>query len=116
MTEYYLYFPVMHAGIEPDLRIFIEIENRPARESAGYSNDVGLRVASVNTHRVQFHQLAAVVFIESGPAQRAPRRRRRRREIIARGLRLPVVQIEEHRTMAGCRQEHVLELPADVRA
>src|SRR5438034_3093015 len=116
MTEDYLFFAVMHAGIEPELLIFAQIEDGPTRERARYSNDVVLRVASVNTHRVEFHQLAPVVFIESRLPSRSPGCRRRNREIIARGLRLPVVQVKEHRRMARCRQEHVLEAPENMRA
>src|SRR5207245_10190190 len=39
--------------------------NRPAGEAARYFGDVFLRVAAVDTERVQLHQLAPVVFVQA---------------------------------------------------
>src|SRR5207247_2449921 len=73
--------------------------------------DVALRVASIDAERVQFHQLAAVVFVEARAAQP-----RGNRNVLAGRLRLPVIEIEQHGGVTGGREQHVFEVSEDMRA
>ena len=59
---------------------------------------VGLRVAAVDTERVQLEQLAGMVLVE------------------AAGRVLLVVEVAQHRRMAGGRAEQVAEAPERMRA
>src|SRR5260370_19868828 len=51
--------------IKLEIRILPRLVNRPASKAARYFRDVFLRVAAIHTERVQFHQLASVIFIQT---------------------------------------------------
>ena len=67
MAQDDFFFPVVHSRIELKLGEFLWIVNRPSRERPGDGNDIVLGIASIDAERVQFHQLAAVIFIEARP-------------------------------------------------
>ena len=80
----------------------------PSGENARQRNHVRLRVAAIHAERVQLHQLARVVFVQS---LEAPLRRR------AAGCGVtPVVEIEQHRRVLRRRAQQVAETAEHVRA
>src|SRR5262245_160567 len=101
MSEDDLFLPIVTAGIELEFRILLLIENRPSGKSACDGDDVLLCVASIYAQRVELHQLARIVLVEAGSPGT-----RRQRQIVARHLRLPVVEIEQHCGMLSRRKKH----------
>ena len=104
----------------------------PTGQRSRHLDDVMLRVAAVHAQRVQLHQLAGVVLVETAPLSGARRRleaRRRKsasaatppstipgeRRMRAVGLALPVVEIEEHRRTVRDRAEQIAELAQRAR-
>ena len=108
-----LLLAIVHRRIELKLGNPVGVVDRPAGERARDGDDVGLRVAAVDAERVQLHQLAAVVLVEP----RTPRvgRETSARDLLARRLRLPVVEVEQHRRVASRGQQQVAEPAEDVR-
>ena len=109
MAKDQFFLPVVHRGIELKFRKLLRIVDCPAAESTGDRDDVLLRVASIDTQRMQFEQLAAVVLIQARPAHS-----RRKWNVVARNLRLPIVEIEQHCGMPGCGKQHVLKVSKDI--
>src|SRR5271155_3672095 len=56
---------LVHAGLEAEVAAFFRRIEGPSGEDFGHFGDVFLRVAAVYAERVQFHQFAAVVFVEA---------------------------------------------------
>ena len=81
---------------------------RPAGQDLRHRDDVVLRVAAVHAERVELHQFAAEIFVESLAGKFSGAR--------MRADRLRIVEIQKHRGMARGGQHHVLELSGDVRA
>ena len=54
---------IVHEWREDEFRIF-GTTHRPAGEATRHRDDVGLRIAALHAERVQFHDFAAVVFVE----------------------------------------------------
>src|SRR5215813_12801646 len=110
MAENDLFLSIVSSRIELKLGVLERIVNRPTRKSARYRNHILLGIASVHAQRVQFHQLARIVLIETGPPYPL-----RHDHVIARDLRLPVIEVIQHRGMTGRRQKHVFEMSEHVR-
>src|SRR5689334_16188293 len=55
---------VMHPRTEDECAALIRTINCPARKAARHFLNVTLRVAAVNAERVQFQQLACIVFVD----------------------------------------------------
>ena len=101
-------------------------DDGPAGEGARHLDDVVLRVAAVDAQGVQLHQLAGVVLVQAALALGrrlggAPRPHPlhfvvHRRRHVRRGGRLRVVEVEEHRGVAGGRLEQPAHPPQGVRA
>src|SRR5678815_1255034 len=113
VTKDKLFLSVVPGRIELKLRVLRGVVDRPARECTRYCNNVILSISPINAERVQFEQLAAVVLIETGPL--------RSRNwwslaglIVSWYLRLPVVEIEQHRRVMRRCQQHVLEMSQDI--
>ena len=83
-------------------------DDRPSRENAGESGDVGLAVAAADADRVQLQDFAAQVLVEAAVRALAGSRVR------ADGAR--VVEEVQHRRMTLGGQQHVGEPPEHVRA
>src|SRR6185437_13336372 len=56
---------LMPVGIENEAAAKLRALNGPAGEHLGGLNHVSLRVAAIYTHRVTFHQLAAILLVDS---------------------------------------------------
>src|SRR5215831_18144889 len=110
MAKNDFFLSVVHSRIELKLCEFLRIVDCPTAESSGHADHIALRVPSINTEGVQFEQFATIVLIKAGPPYS-----RRNRNVIARNLRLPVVQIVEHCGVAGRRKQHVSEVSKDIR-
>src|SRR5260370_10656761 len=65
MSEDGLVAGLVHAGFETEVAAFSRLIERPPGEHFGYFGDIFLRVAAVYAERVQFHQLAAIVFVQA---------------------------------------------------
>src|SRR5439155_15636030 len=65
VSEHDLRSGIVHPRLEPESAALPRIRDRPARETPRDVDDVVLRVAAVDAERVQLHQLAAVVLVES---------------------------------------------------
>ena len=74
----------------------------PAGQDMRKRHNILLRVAAIHPHRLEFHQLARVIFVN---ALELPFRVRAVRRAV-----LPVVEVEEHRGMAGGRAKQCAEL------
>src|SRR5215467_14862006 len=110
MAKYDFFLSIVHCRIELKLCEFLRIVDCPPAERSSHRDHIALRVASINTESVQFEQFATIVLIETGSAYS-----RRNRDVIARNLRLPVVQVVEHSGVAGRRKQHVFEMSKDIR-
>src|SRR5262249_60526355 len=111
---------IVEARIEPEAAAKPRVLDRPPREGARDLGHVLLRVAAVHAERVQLHQLAAVVLVETPAgilalwrawrrgqtprhheaAERTPseaRRKRGRSSWLRFPCAQPVVEIEQHR-------------------
>ena len=86
--------------------LLIWLLNRPTGEATRDLLHVFLRVAAVHAHRVQLHQLARVVLIQTTID---PGRFILGRRIWACNTRPPVVQIEQHRGRMRGRAQQVAE-------
>ena len=53
----------MRFGAEHEIAACLRRGHRPTSQCPGHLNDVGLRVAAVDTQCVQFHQFASIVFV-----------------------------------------------------
>ena len=117
--------PVVHAAARGDghaehvllafiVDLFVELEiaalprfaDGPAGEAAGHFGHVLLGVAAIDAERVQFHQLAAVVFVQALAASAWYRS----------ALRLPVIEIEQHGRALRRGEEQVFEMTEHMRA
>src|SRR5262245_50922098 len=106
VAENYLFLGVMHGWIELKLGHAVHVADGPTCEGARHSNDVLLRVASIDAEGVKLEKLASVVFIEPRTSRWAYSLRRK---IFTRRLRLPIVQIVEHRRVASRCKKQVLK-------
>src|ERR1700730_3141702 len=125
------------AGIVLEAAAFVGLLDGPAGEYLGDLGNVALRVASVDTERVQFQQLTAVVFVQ--PAIRFALRirtwllRKAARTSVGavwwhrpvwdsertprvRSHTQPVIKVEQHRRTLGRRDQQIFELAEHVRA
>src|SRR5918994_5144823 len=89
----------------------------PAGQNFGELLNILLRVAAVDAERVQFEQLARIVFVQasrllSALATTAASELRASR---ARADRLKVVEVHQHRRMSGRCEHHVFEPAEHVR-
>src|SRR5271168_5558602 len=64
-SEHELGVGIMQIVVELEFGSLARLLDGPAGEAARYFGDVFLRVAAVNAEGVQFHQLAAVIFIQT---------------------------------------------------
>ena len=64
MLDDFLAF-IVHAVVVEEIAALLRGADGPAGEAARYFGHILLRVAAVDTQGVQFHQFAAVVFIQS---------------------------------------------------
>src|SRR6476620_3173250 len=64
VSEHRLFLEVVHEWREHKLRI-LGISNGPAGEAARDGNHIILRIAAVDTERVQFHDLPAIIFVQT---------------------------------------------------
>ena len=95
----------------------VRLVHRPARQDRRQVGHVRLRVAAVHPHRVQLHNLAAIVLVQSLVARL--RSRIRRIHAIRQRIRpdaQPVVQIHHHRRALRRRQQQVAELAQRILA
>src|SRR5262245_51371543 len=60
---------VMQAGTKDEARVRLR-HDRPSGEATRYLGHIFLRVSAIDAERVQFHQLATVIFVQSRPARR----------------------------------------------
>src|SRR5690242_15762123 len=109
VTENDLFLPIVEYRIEVEFPDAAHVENGPPRQGARNCNNIVLRVASVDSESVQFQELSAVVFIQSGSANS-----HRQRQIVAHNLRLKIIQVQQHCGMPRRGQQHVLEVSEDV--
>src|ERR1041385_5057618 len=65
MSKHGLWLGIMNPVIEPEFRLALRRANRPTRKASRHFDHVLLGVSAVHAERVQFHQLAAVIFVES---------------------------------------------------
>src|SRR5690242_3880850 len=99
VPEHNLLALIVHAVVVLESAAFARTGDRPPRKAARHFYDIALRVASINTQRVQFQQLAPIILVETA--------------LLALLLRVspdrfPIVQIEQHgRTLRGCKQKIV---------
>ena len=130
---------IVQPFVELEICILPRLVNGPAGKASRHFRDVFLRVTAVHPERVEFHQLAAVIFVQPAHVlflllclRRGNARRPRAPEpsaapllakgafggLALRGSRVraqEIVQIEKHRR-ALCRlRDQVLELPQGVR-
>jgi hypothetical protein len=112
LTEHDFLAAVVHARPEDEVPVGLRPVDRPAGERAGDLGDVLLCVAAVHAERVQLHQLARVVLVESALASAV---RSRRHDEVRPGAE-PVVEVEEHRRMVRGGAHEVGELAHRVRA
>src|SRR5512145_2341421 len=112
LSENDLFIAVMHGWIELKFGSTVRILNRPARERTRDGQNVLLRIAAIHTKCVQFEKFASVVFIES---RTPPPTGSRSTKVLTRSLRLPVIQVIEHRGVASRCQEHVFEASKNKR-
>src|SRR5262245_9170611 len=68
VPKYVFVLSIMEGRIELELSIFRLIKDRPASKSARDRDYVLLRIPSIDTERMQFQQLARIVFVEARPA------------------------------------------------
>src|SRR5579871_470502 len=80
----------------------------PSGQDMRERRDVGLGVAAVDPQRVQLHQLARVIFVDSFEATARAGSVRRRV--------LPVVEIEQHRRMPGSGTQQIAKAAEDMGA
>src|SRR5262245_36561525 len=110
MADDDFFLSIVDSGIELKLCELLRIVDCPAAESSGHGDHIALRVSSINTESVQFEQFATIVLVEAGSAYS-----RRNRNVVARNLRLPVVQIVQHCGVMGRRKQHVSKMSKDIR-
>ena len=79
VPQYHLWIRVMQTLVEPELRVALRLPNGPPGEAARHFDHVLLRISAIDAQRMQFHQLAAVVFIQAAFLFLALIRIRRRR-------------------------------------
>src|ERR1700732_3315917 len=65
MSEDDLVAGLVQAGFETEVAAFSRLIERPPGEHFGDFGHVFLRVAAVYAERVQFHQLASIVFVQA---------------------------------------------------
>src|SRR5262249_9096179 len=66
VSKHNLFFDVVHDGVELVLRNAIRLANGPASEGSSHSDNVLLRVASIDAECVKLQKLASVVFVQTG--------------------------------------------------
>src|SRR5260370_18915004 len=69
-AEHPLGLGIVDPIIKGEFRFGSSIEDGPAGETTGYFDNVLLRITTVNSQSVQFHQFAPVVFVKSSIAHR----------------------------------------------
>ena len=65
VTENDFFAIVVQAGPVKKQSLFIRLLNRPSGKAARDFLNIFLRVAAVNAHRVQLHQLARVILVDA---------------------------------------------------
>ena len=65
MSEDDLVSGLVHARLEVEAAAFVGLLDGPAGKDLCDFGDIFLRVAAVHAERVQFHQFAAVVFVQA---------------------------------------------------
>src|SRR5262245_30916895 len=65
VTENEFFSVIVHPWTEHELAAQLRPVNGPARKGPRHFLDVLLRIAAVNTQRVQFHQLPSVILIDT---------------------------------------------------
>ncbi len=65
MSQHRLHALVMNAVIEEKLRIVARLPDAPSGERLRDVDDVILRVSAIHAERVQFHEFAAVILIQT---------------------------------------------------
>src|SRR5215468_11064841 len=65
LSEYDFRIRIMQAVVELEFRILARLFNRPSGEAARDFRYIFLCVAAVHAERVQLHQLAAIIFIQT---------------------------------------------------
>ena len=79
----------------------------PAGQDMRERYNILLRIAAIDSHRVEFHQIARIIFVDAFELPFGARAVRR--------TVLPVVQIEKHRGMPGGRAEQCAEFAQGIR-
>ena len=64
MPQHVFVAGLVHAFFENEAATLSGLLQRPAGQDAGHFGDIFLGVAAVYAERVQFHQLAAIIFIQ----------------------------------------------------
>src|SRR4051812_17699309 len=62
-----LFLTVVSRRIEVVFGILGEIEYRPAGESARDIGNILLRISTIDANGMEFHEFAAIVFVDTGP-------------------------------------------------
>jgi hypothetical protein len=89
---------IMEALLETKFTLAARSLDRPAGKTAGDFLDIFLCITAVHPKRVQFHDLAGIVFVDTSAAViRSPLSRR-----TLRTNAHPIVQVKKHRR-ALCR-------------
>src|SRR6185295_11922975 len=100
-AEHDLLLAVVIRRVELKLRVPRDVVDRPAGERTRHRHHIVLRVAAVDAERVQLEEFAAVVLVQTGSGQRrAVGPDVWWTDVVARRLRLPVVEIQEHGWMS----------------
>src|SRR5262245_30225437 len=94
LTKDHLFFTIVHCGIELKLRNAVRFADRPAGEGSRYSDDILLRVTAIDSERVKLEQFPTVILVK--PWCTTNLSCIRHAGVVARCLRLPIIEIEEH--------------------
>ena len=125
VSQHDLLAAVVHERGEHEFRLGSRQLDGPPGEAARHRDHILLRVAPVDAQRMQLHQLAAVILVETvrlalpRPSESDSTRRLRRERSHLEEIgshRLPVVQVVEHGRMPRRGQQQVLELTQHVGA
>ena len=65
VAQHRLGIGIVQPLVKPELRRALRRANRPAGEALGYLEHVLLSIAGIDAQGMQFHQLAAVIFVEA---------------------------------------------------
>ena len=109
MPQDHLLAVIMNPRLELEASALPGHFNRPTGECAGYVLHVLLGVAAVHAERMQFHELAGVIFVEPARRPTSPVL-----PVLVRRRTLPVIEVEEHRRTVGRRAKQVSKFPEHV--